>query len=60
MDMSRKFSDLVIWIFSRGGRHKCISSLHPRQSGCAEEPHPMGSDPICAEYSRSDGVNFEI
>jgi hypothetical protein len=48
------------WLFYRGGRQKQIASLHPRPSVCSKEPQPMGGDPIHAQHSRSEKVNFEI
>jgi hypothetical protein len=47
------------WLFSRGGRCLYIASLHPRPSVRGEEPHPMRSDPVCAEHSGSNTVNLE-
>jgi len=46
-------------LLSRGGRCEYTASICPRPSMCGEEPHPTGSDPVCAEHSRSKEVNLD-
>ena len=36
-----------------------IVSPHTRQSVCGEEPQLTGGDPVCAQHSRTKGVNLE-
>ena len=36
-----------------------IASLHSSPSVRGEESHPARDDPVCAEHSGSEGVNFD-
>jgi hypothetical protein len=45
------------WLLFRHGRCKYIALLHPRLLVHAEEPHPMGGDPVYAEHSESKYIN---